>query len=101
MKNIKACLPDIIQTRVDDLTDAQVLDEEIQTHMRELSSRIVDLEALVGEADKERALQFADDIKLLCARIRRGFVDMAYRQGLADGMAVAGVVISGETSNAE
>jgi len=86
MESIKACLPDVIQTRIEDLVNAQTVDEEMDAHMKELGCRIADLEALACGDANEQVRQLAEDIQRLCDRIRRDYVAIAYRQGLVDGM---------------
>ncbi|WP_428558839.1 MAG: hypothetical protein ACP59X_12745 [Solidesulfovibrio sp. DCME] len=86
MERIKASLPDIIQTRIDDLFNGQTADEEMAAHIKELGCRIGELEALAGGGGDEKARQLAEDVQRLCDRIRHDFVAIAYRQGLADGM---------------
>lgn len=85
MENSKACLPDVIQSRIEDLVNGQTVDEEIVAHMDELSSRIGELSALAREDSAEQARQLGEDIEHLCTRIRRDYVAIAYRQGVADG----------------
>lgn len=82
---MKACLPDMISTRIDDILNAQTVDEEIVAHMRELSGQLEALRALAREDAFETAASLAEDVLSLCSRIRRDFVAMAYRQGLQDG----------------
>lgn len=91
MESIKALLPDMIQSRIDDLVNAQTSDEEMTAHMKELGCRIAELEALAN-GDNEQVRQLAEDVQMLCDRIRRDFVAMAYRQGLVDGMRVTDLV---------
>ncbi len=86
MESIKASLPDIIQTRIEDLFNAQTTDEEMAAHIKELGCRIGELEALAAGLGDEKAHQFAADVQRLCDRIRHDFVAIAYRQGLVDGM---------------
>jgi hypothetical protein len=85
MEAMKAYLPDLIHARIDDLVNAQTIDEEVIAHMRELENRLEALRALAREEDFETAGLLAADVQQLCDRIRRDFVDMAYRQGLLDG----------------
>lgn len=86
MEDIKAALPDIIQTRIEDLFDAQVIDEEMAAHIKELGCRINDLGALACGDTEETVRQLSADIHRLCDRIRRDFVALAYRQGVVDGI---------------
>lgn len=88
MERIKACLPDMIRTRIEDLVNAQTVDEEVAAHMDELRSRLADLRALVCCNEDERVLQLVEDVQSLCDRIRRDYVAMAYRQGLVDGVSL-------------
>ncbi len=85
MEYSKACLPDVIQSRIEDLVNGQTVDEEIATHIRELGARIDALEGLAREGAEEEACRLGEDISRLCARIRRDYVSIAYRQGVADG----------------
>ena len=85
MENTKACLPDVIQSRIEDLVNGQTMDEEIIAHMDELGSRIAELVALAREDAAEQARQLGEDIEQLSVRIRRDYVAIAYRQGVADG----------------
>ncbi|MEA4857077.1 hypothetical protein [Solidesulfovibrio sp.] len=86
MESIKASLPDIIQTRIEDLFNAQTTDEEMAAHIKELGCRIGELEALASGEGDEKVRQLAEDVQRLCDRIRHDFVAIAYRQGLVDGM---------------
>jgi hypothetical protein len=85
MESVKACLPDLIQTRIDDLVNAQTTDEEMVAHMQEMDSRLSELTALVREGTEEEASHLAEDIGRLCNRIRSDYVAIAYRQGVVDG----------------
>lgn len=85
MESMKACLPDMLHARIEDIVNAQTVDEEITTHMRELDNRLEALQALAREGEAETAQTLAEDVQSLCSRIRRDFVAMAYRQGLIDG----------------
>lgn len=88
MESIKALLPDMIQSRIDDLVNAQTTDEEMTAHMKELGCRIAELEALASGETDEQVRQLAEDVQVLCDRIRRDYVSIAYRQGLVDGMRI-------------
>uniref|UniRef100_I2Q1A3 Uncharacterized protein n=1 Tax=Desulfovibrio sp. U5L TaxID=596152 RepID=I2Q1A3_9BACT len=88
MESIKACLPDMIRSRIEDLIDAQTVDEEMAARMNELGSLMAELRELAGGQENERLRQLAEDIPQLCDRIRRDYVAMAYRQGLVDGVRV-------------
>lgn len=93
METMKACLPDLIQARIDDLVNAQTIDEEITAHMRELEGRLEALRAMAGDEAFDAAGLLAADVQQLCDRIRRDFVAMAYRQGLIDGTRLREVVV--------
>lgn len=93
METMKACLPDLIQARIDDLVNAQTIDEEITAHMRELEGRLEKLRALAGDDAFDAAGLLAADVQQLCDRIRRDFVSMAYRQGLIDGSRLRELVL--------
>jgi hypothetical protein len=85
MESMKACLPDMIHARIDDLVNAQTIDEEITAHMRELDNRLEALLALARDGEVETAGALAEEVQQLSDRIRRDFVALAYRQGLIDG----------------
>lgn len=85
METMKAYLPDMIQARIDDLVNAQTVDEEITAHIRELANRLEALLELARQSQAETADALAAEVQQLGDRIRRDFVAMAYRQGLLDG----------------
>lgn len=85
METMKVCLPDLLSSRIEDIVNAQTVDEEIVAHMRELDSRLEALKALARDDTAETARSLAEDVQNLCSRIRQDFVAMAYRQGLLDG----------------
>jgi soluble cytochrome b562 len=85
MESVKAYLPDILHARVEDLASSQTVDEEITAHMRELESQLDTLQTLARETEAENAAALAEDVRQLCTRIRRDFIEIAYRQGLIDG----------------
>jgi len=85
MESVKAYLPDILHARVEDLANSQTVDEEITAHMRELESQLDTLQTLARETEAENAAALAEDVRQLCTRIRRDFIEIAYRQGLIDG----------------
>ncbi|MGD9608880.1 MAG: hypothetical protein AB7U59_05700 [Desulfovibrionaceae bacterium] len=85
MESVKAYLPDMLHARIEDLVNSQTADEEITTHMRELESQLDTLQALAREAEAENAATLAEDVRQLCTRVRRDFIEIAYRQGLIDG----------------
>ena len=60
--------------------------------MRELDNQLATLQALAREGEAETALAAAEGVSQLCARIRRDFVEMAYRQGVIDGMRLRDVL---------
>lgn len=93
METMKACLPDLIQARIDDLVNAQTIDEEITAHIRELDNRLEALRTLAGDEAFEAAGLLAADVQQLCDRIRRDYVAMAYRQGLIDGSRLREVIL--------
>lgn len=93
MEDVKTCLPDLLQSRVDELVDVQAMDEETRAHMRDLAGRLEDLTALAREDAAETALTLAEEVRQLCARIRRDFVTMAYRQGMRDGTRLREVLV--------
>ncbi|MHC1710957.1 MAG: hypothetical protein AB9872_02215 [Solidesulfovibrio sp.] len=100
MEDIKACLPDLIQTRIDDLVNAQTMDEEMVAHMQDMDCRISDLAALVREGTEEQASQLAGDIQRLCDRIRSDYVAIAYRQGVVDGVRLNRIVAEDDEKTA-
>lgn len=85
METMKACVPDLLHARIEDILNAQTVDEEIVAHMRELDSRLGELQALARDGEADTALGLAEEVQSLSARIRRDFVAMAYRQGIIDG----------------
>ena len=85
MEFIKAHLPEIVQSRVEDLINVQTTDEEMSAHMQELEARIASLEALAREEGAEEARRLVEGIERLCDRIRRDYIAIAYRQGIVDG----------------
>jgi len=85
MENAKACLPDMFQNRIEDLVNVQTTDEEMTAHMKELTCRVRELEALAGGSEDDQVRQLGEDIQRLCDRIRRDYVAMAYHQGFVDG----------------
>jgi len=85
METMKACVPDLMHSRIEDIVNAQTVDEEIVAHMRELDSRLEALQALARDGEAETARGLAEEVQSLYSRIRRDFVAMAYRQGLIDG----------------
>lgn len=85
MESIKGHLPELIQSRIEDLINVQTEDEEMAAHMAELDVRIADLESLAREEEGEEAKRLAEGICRLCDRIRRDYVAIAYRQGVVDG----------------
>jgi hypothetical protein len=96
MENSKATLPDMIQSRVDDLVNGQTVDEEMAAHMKELDCRVGDLVALAQEGAEEQARQLGEDIEQLCARLRKDFVAIAYKQGLVDGAHFKQIMAEGD-----
>lgn len=85
MENMKACVPDLLHARIEDILNAQTVDEEIVAHMRELDSRLAALMDLAREGEADTASGLAEEVQSLSSRIRRDFVALAYRQGLVDG----------------
>lgn len=85
MDQLKATLPDVIQSRVEDLLHAQLSDEEQTARLRESWTRMESFLALLPEELREEASAILADFTELADRTRRDFVDMAYRQGLRDG----------------
>ena len=85
METMKACVPDLLHARIEDILNAQTVDEEIVAHMRELDSRLGALQSLARDGETDTALGLAEEVQSLSARILRDFVAMAYRQGLIDG----------------
>lgn len=92
MESVKAYLPDLLHARVEDLVNGQTVDEEITAHMRELENQLDTLQSLAREPEAENAAALAADVRQLCARIRRDFAEIAYRQGLIDGTHLREVV---------
>ncbi|WP_075353835.1 hypothetical protein [Desulfovibrio sp. DV] len=85
MEDCKAHLPELVQSRIDDLVNVQGVDGELAVHMKELEARMVALEALAREEAGEEARVLVEDMERLIDRIRRDYVAIAYRQGVVDG----------------
>ncbi|OLN29235.1 hypothetical protein DVDV_1233 [Desulfovibrio sp. DV] len=78
-------MPELVQSRIDDLVNVQGVDGELAVHMKELEARMVALEALAREEAGEEARVLVEDMERLIDRIRRDYVAIAYRQGVVDG----------------
>ena len=85
MEVLNAHLPEIVQSRIEDLVNVQTVDEEMATHMKELEARLVALETLARTESADAARQLVEDVERLIDRIRRDYVAIAYRQGVVDG----------------
>ena len=85
MEVLNAHLPELVQSRIEDLVNVQTVDEEMATHMKELEARLVALEALTRTETADEARQLVEDVERLIDRIRRDYVAIAYRQGVVDG----------------
>jgi len=83
MEFIEAHLPELVQSRIEDLINVQTVDEEMAAHMKELDARIAELATLAR--DEASAKRLVCGIERLCDRIRRDYVAIAYRQGVVDG----------------
>lgn len=62
MEFIKAHLPEIVQSRVEDLINVQTTDEEMSAHVQELEARIASLEALAREEGAEEARRLVEEL---------------------------------------
>lgn len=80
-----AHLPELVQSRIEDLVNVQTVDEEMATHMQELEAGLAALEALARDEAVGEARQRVEDVERLIDRIRRDYVAIAYRQGVVDG----------------
>ncbi|MFZ5811182.1 MAG: hypothetical protein ACOY4F_03990 [Thermodesulfobacteriota bacterium] len=85
MDTLKAVLPDMIKARVEDLFNAQLSDEEVLAHMADMKNKSARLQELVAEEHRDEASDVLRELVELAHRVRRSYVDMAYRQGLRDG----------------
>jgi len=85
MEVLNAHLPELVQSRIEDLVNVQTVDEEMATHMKELGARLGSLEALTRTESADEARQLVEDVERLIDRIRRDYVAIAYRQGVVDG----------------
>ncbi len=85
MDTLKAILPDMIKARVEDLFNAQLSDEEVLAHMADMKNKSDRLQELVAEEHRDEASDVLRELVELAHRVRRSYVDMAYRQGLRDG----------------
>lgn len=85
MDSMKAVLPDMITARVEDLYNAQLSDEEVLAHMADMKLKADRLLELASGEDREAAAGLMQELIDLSHRVRRSYVDMAYRQGLRDG----------------
>ena len=85
MDTCKAHLPELVQSRIDDLVSVQGLDGELAIHLKELQDSLAALEALAREDAGEAARGLVEDMERLIDRVRREYVSLAYRQGLVDG----------------
>jgi hypothetical protein len=85
MEVSKAFLPELVQSRIDDLVNVQGIDGELAVHMKELEARMAALEELSREEVREDARLLVEDMERLFDRIRRDYVAIAYRQGIVDG----------------
>lgn len=85
MEVLNAHLPELVQSRIEDLVNVQTVDEEMATHMKELGASLAALEALARTEAADEARQLVEDVERLIDRIRRDYVAIAYRQGVVDG----------------
>jgi hypothetical protein len=85
MDTSKAHLPELVQSRIDDLVNVQGLDGELAIHLKELEASMAALEALAREDAGDQARGLVEDMERLVDRIRREYISLAYRQGLVDG----------------
>ncbi|QLA16489.1 hypothetical protein [Desulfolutivibrio sulfoxidireducens] len=85
MDSIKATLPDMVKARVEDLYNAQLSDEEVLAHMVDMKAKAARLLELAVDEHRDEAADVLRELLELAQRVRRSYVDMAYRQGLRDG----------------
>lgn len=85
MDTCKAHLPELVQSRIDDLVNVQGLDGELAMHLTELKDSLTALEALAREDAGEAARDLVEDMERLIDRVCREYVSLAYRQGVVDG----------------
>ncbi|KUG28454.1 hypothetical protein ASZ90_001695 [hydrocarbon metagenome] len=85
MDSMKAVLPDMVTARVEDLYNAQLSDEEVLAHMADMKLKAARLLELASGENREAAAGLLQELIDLSHRVRRSYVDMAYRQGLRDG----------------
>ena len=85
MEVLNEHLPELVQSRIEDLANVQTVDEELATHMKELGAGLAALEALARDEAAGEARQRVEDVERLIDRIRRDYVAIAYRQGVVDG----------------
>jgi hypothetical protein len=85
MDAMKAVLPDMVSSRVEDLYNAQLSDEEVLAHMADMKVHADRLLDMVPGERREGADAVLREIFDLAQRVRRSYVDLAYRQGLRDG----------------
>ncbi|WP_243440141.1 hypothetical protein [Fundidesulfovibrio soli] len=77
--------PDIISSRLEDLTKAPLPGEEAPTYFESLRRAEERLLELVQEHAKEQATEVLAEMEGLTERIRHTYVRFAYIQGLQDG----------------
>ena len=92
MEVLNAHLPELVQSRIEDLVNVQTVDEEMAAHMKELEARLAALEALARPEAGDDARQLVEDVERLIDRVRRDYVAIAYRQGVVDGAGFKKVV---------
>lgn len=85
MDALKSVLPDMVGTRVDDLYNAQLSDEEVLAHMADMKKHADLLLEMTPEDRREQAAAVLQELFDLAQRVRRSYVELAYRQGLHDG----------------
>ena len=98
MEVLNAHLPELVQSRIEDLVNVQTVDEEMATHMKELEARLGALEALARTESADAARQLVEDVERLIDRIRRDYVAIAYRQGVVDGAGFKKLVAAKDAS---
>ena len=85
MDSMKAVLPDMVSSRVEDLYNAQLSDEEVLAHMADMKVHADRLLDMVPGERRDEADAVLREIFDLGQRVRRSYVELAYRQGLRDG----------------
>jgi hypothetical protein len=92
MDPINATLPDVVNARVDDLYNARPPDAEVLAHMDDMKAKAGRLLELAADGHRDEAAEVMRELLELAHRVRRSYVELAYRQGLRDGLDLRSVV---------